>query len=181
MKHLVIVFSASILLLAGCNGSDDSAKNNSTDSTATSGSGNETKEERNKQTAMASIQSFIDRNVDDVLKNADPNTVEYGDGSSPPVRNLDSMKLGMRAWMDAFPDYKGENLLAIADGDHVAVYGDWSGTFKKDFMGMKATGKSFKAKDVDIFTFNDAGKITEHRNVQSMGSIWQQLGVPMKK
>ncbi len=46
---------------------------------------------------------------------------------------------------------------------------------------MKATGKSFKAKDVDIFTFNDAGKITEHRSVQSMATLMQQLGVPMKK
>ncbi len=87
----------------------------------------------------------------------------------------------MKSWLDAFPDYKGENLMAIADGDKVAVYGDWSGTFKKDFMGMKATGKSFKAKDVDIFTFNDEGNITEHRAVQSMGSIFQQLGVPNEK
>jgi predicted ester cyclase len=87
----------------------------------------------------------------------------------------------MKGWLDAFPDYKGENLMAIADGDKVAVLRDWSGTFKKDFMGMKATGKIFKAKDVDIFTFNDAGKITKHRSVQSMTTLMQQLGVPMKK
>ncbi len=35
-------------------------------------------------------------------------------------------------------DYKGENIMYIADGDKVAVYADWSATFKKDFMGMKA-------------------------------------------
>ena len=181
MKKLLLVFSASILLLAGCNGSNDSAKNNSTDSTSMAGSGNEGKEERNKQTALASIQSFNNRNVDDVLKDAEPNAVEYGDGSGPVIKGVDSIKVGMRAWMDAFPDYKGENLKAIADGDEVVVCGDWSGTFKKDFMGMKATGKSFKAKDADIFTFNDEGKITEHRAVQSMEGIFQQVGVPMKK
>ncbi len=103
-----------------------------------------------------------------MLKNSDANIVDYGDGSGPVIRNLDSLKVGMKGWLDAFPDYKSENLTAIADGDKVAVYGDWSGTFKKDFMGMKSTGKTFNAKDVDIFTFNDAGKITEHRSVQSM-------------
>jgi hypothetical protein len=34
-------------------------------------------------------------------------------------------------------------------------------------MGIKPTGKSFKYRDVDLFTFNDAGQITEHRSVQS--------------
>jgi predicted ester cyclase len=46
-------------------------------------------------------------------------------------------------------------------------------------MGMKATGKAFKIKDVDIFKFNDAGKIIEHRAVQSNETMARQLGMPM--
>lgn len=59
------------------------------------------------------------------------------------------------------------------------VYGTWSGTWKGDLMGMKATVKSFKVKDVDIFKFNDAGKVIEHRDVQSMNELSRQLGVKM--
>jgi len=48
-------------------------------------------------------------------------------------------------------------------------------------MGMKPTGKSYKLKDVDLFTFNDEGKITEHRSVQSMETMLSQVGAKMKK
>ena len=78
--------------------------------------------------------------------------------------------------MTAFPDFKGENFTTIAEGNHVVVIGDWSGTFKGDLMGVKPTGKSFKVKDVDIFTFNDEGKITEHRSIQSIEHIMSQVG-----
>ncbi len=43
-------------------------------------------------------------------------------------------------------------------------------------MGIKPTGKSYKVKDVDLFTFNDDGKITEHRSVQSSSTIMMQTG-----
>ena len=76
---------------------------------------------------------------------------------------------------------KFDVLEAVADGDKVMVYGDWSGTFKNDFMGMKATGKSFKVKDVDIFTLNDEGKITSHRNVLPWSAIMEQVGAKMPK
>jgi hypothetical protein len=47
-------------------------------------------------------------------------------------------------------------------------------------MGMKPTGKSFKVKDVDLFTFNDEGKITEHRSVQSGKTMMDMVGAKMK-
>jgi predicted ester cyclase len=184
MKKLLLVFSAFTLLLAGCNGSNDSAKNSgdSTGTSAASANGtNESKEERNKQAATSMMRAINNQNADEAVKYIDQNAADYGDGTGPVVKGMDSIKAGFRGWLEAFPDYKGENLIYIADGDKVAIYGDWSGTFKKDFMGMKSTGKSFKAKDVDILTFNDAGKITEHRSVQSMESIFQQLGVRMNK
>jgi predicted ester cyclase len=184
MKKLLLVFSTSILLFAGCNSSDDAAKNTGDStgtSTASSNSSQESKEERNKQIAMESIKGINNHDADAVLRHIEQNAVDYGDGSGPVMKGLDTIKAGIKAWMEAFPDYKSENEIYIADGDKVAVYADWSATFKKDFMGMKATGKSFKARDVDIFTFNDEGKMTEHRAVQSMGPIFQQLGVPMNK
>jgi predicted ester cyclase len=81
----------------------------------------------------------------------------------------------MKMWIANTTDYQGEDLEAVADGNKVHIYGDWSGAFKNDFMGMKVAGKKFKVKDVDIFTFNDEGKITEHSSVQSIAGMMASL------
>ena len=77
----------------------------------------------------------------------------------------------------AFPVDTIENLVAVADGDWVMLWGKWSGTWKADFMGQKATGKSFTKREVEIFRFNDEGKITEHHSVQSINEIAKQIGL----
>jgi hypothetical protein len=48
-------------------------------------------------------------------------------------------------------------------------------------MGIKPTNKSFKIHDVDLFTFSDDGKITEHHSIQSVQTIFAQLGIKMKQ
>jgi predicted ester cyclase len=101
--------------------------------------------------------------------------------AASPTKGVDSAKKSFETFLAAFPDMKGENFTTIAEGNHVAVIGDWSGTFKGELMGMKPTGKSFKVKDVDIFTFNDEGKITEHRSIQSFATMFAQVGATMPK
>ncbi len=179
MKKIFILAITASLLYA-CNDSADSTS--STDSSSMNSStmnDDESKEERNKQTALASVKAFSNKDVEAALKDVDNDAMEYGEGSMEPVKGRDSVTKWMTAWTAAIPDLKGENLMAAADGDHVMVYGEWSGTWKNDFMGMKATGKSFKVKDVDIFKFNDAGKIIEHRNIQSHENMDKQLGMSM--
>jgi steroid delta-isomerase-like uncharacterized protein len=136
--------------------------------------------ERNKATALASMEAFNSHNVDAILKDVASDVVDYGDGSGMVIKSKDSIKAMMSSYLKAFPDTKGENLTAMAEGNKVAIFGTWSGKFTNEFMGMKPTGKSYKYNDVDIFTFNDAGQITEHRNIQSPKVMWMQLGVNMK-
>ena len=169
------------LLFLACNNDKTSDTTNGTDSASNGMNSKPDMKERNKETAMASEKAANDHNTDEVLKNVTADFVDYGDGSMPPIKGSDSAKAFVKMFMASFPDYKGENLMALADGDHVAVIGDWSGTFKKDLMGMKATNKQFKVKDVDIFTFNSDGKITEHRSIQSLDNILKQLGTSMPK
>jgi predicted ester cyclase len=171
--------AATVALLASCKEKVAGTYSTTSDSASLQSSAY-AKQERNKQTALESIRGFEQKNVDSILKNVDSNSVEYGDGSMAPVRGVDSVRKMMTMWLAAIPDYRGSNFLVTADSNHVMVYGEWSGTWQNDLMGMKATGKSFKANDVDIFTFNDEGKITEHRNVQSMNTIAMQLGMPMQ-
>lgn len=177
MKKVQLLAFAACLFFAACN---DGANNTVADSSNTSGDTTkmtqEDKEERNKRVALESINAINAHNVDGVLKDATPDGIDYGEGSQPPVKGIDSIKVGIKMFLDAFPDYKGDNLQAVADGDYVFVYGDWTGTFKNDIMGTKATGKSFKIRDVDIFKFNDEGKITEHRAIMPWSAVMQQVG-----
>lgn len=184
MKHLLAICAAVCLISASCtsnNPNSNSGKDSSAMSGSTSGmSASAGMAEKNKATAMASIQGFITHDANAVLKDVSPDFVDYGDGSSPPIKGMDSCKAMINSMLATFPDIRGENLLAIADGDHVAIFGDWSGTFKGKMGNTSPTGKSFKIKDVDLFTFNSNGQISEHHSVQSMDAMMKQI-MPGKK
>ncbi len=176
MKKVFFATLLSVSLFIGCNDEKKDETTNKTESTDKTNS-TEDKEERNKKTALASVEGINAHDANVVLKDAAPDAVDYGDGSMAPTKSMDSVKAGLSAWLTAFPDVKGENLKAVADGDWVVVWGDWSGTWKGDFMGQKATGKSYKLKDADIFKFNDDGKITEHHSIQSNMVSAMQVGM----
>lgn len=182
MKKVQLLAFAACLSFAACN-NDSSNVGSSTDKDTTKSTTmtQEDKEERNKKVVMESIDAMNAHNPDNVLKDVTADAVDYGDGSMPPAKSVDTVKNGMKTFLAAFPDYKGSDLVAVADGDRVMVYGEWTGTFKNDYMGMKATNKSFKVKDVDIFTLNDDGKITSHRNVLPWSVSLMQVGAKMPK
>lgn len=182
MKRLLAILSAVCLIAIGCTNTQSSASDKDTSKTTSAGMGSSGDMlEKNRATALASVQGFISHDANAILKDIAPDFVDYGDGSSPPVKGMDSCKAMIQSFLVAFPDIKGENLLAVADGNHVAVFGDWSGTFKAKLMNMEPTGKSFKIKDVDLFTFNNNGQITDHRSVQSMGTMMTQVAADKKK
>ncbi|MBC7829911.1 MAG: ester cyclase [Chitinophagaceae bacterium] len=181
----LLLSAAVTLLLTACEQKPDNASSYPTgsDSSAVVGATSaEEKEERNKETALASARAIATGNMDSVLKDVTADVTDYGDGGGDVIKNKDTLTTMLKSFATAFPDWKGDNLMAAADGDYVYVYGDWSGTFKNDFMGMKATGKPFKFKDVDIFKFNDQGKIIEHRSIQKFATMMEQIGAqPSKK
>jgi len=170
--------AVSILLLSSCNNekkTDEGMKEEKTEDSA------EAKEEKNKQTALASVNAMIAGDVETTLKDVTADAIDYGDGSMAPVKSKDSIMAMLKSWRGSISEYKADNLTALADGDYVAVWGDWAATFKTDFMGMKTAGKKIKIKDVDIFKFNSDGKMTEHYNVQSSAEMMKQLGMASPK
>ena len=186
MKKVFLLLAVSTALFTACQTSPtkegtEAGDTSRSDTTSAAGMG-ENKEERNKKIMMASFDAMASHNVNEMLKDCAPDCVDYGDGSMPPVKGKDSIAKMINMWMDAFPDNKGNDLKFVADGDWVMVWGEWTGTFKSDFMGMKATNKSYKMKDVDIFKMNDAGQVIEHHNVQSPNTMMRQVGMtPPKK
>ncbi|MEX6686581.1 ester cyclase [Danxiaibacter flavus] len=177
MKAQIIPLAIALLLTTSCTSNQSSSTQKDTTAATSNATDNkEAMEEKNKATALASIQGFNTHSVDQIFKDAAPDMIDYGDGTDAGLKGRDSIKALMKDFFTSFPDMKGENLLALADGNKVVVFGDWSGTFKGEFMGKKPTGKSFKFKDADLYTFNDAGQIIEHRGVQNMSVFWAQVG-----
>ena len=178
-KFFLLASIIGALYLTACN--DGSTGTTGTDSKKDSTAmTQEDKEERNKKTALASVNEFLAGNIDGVFKDVVPDATDYFDGTMPAIKGVDSIKAGMKGWLAAF-EVKGNNIEAVADGNTVIVYGDWTYTWKNDFMGAKANGKSTTYKDVDIFTFNDEGKMTSHRSIYPSSAFMASVGVPAPK
>ena len=176
MKRLLIISSILFFFIA-CNensGNNTAADNDKTDSSRAEKV--ESKEDRNKKIIKEAMAALNDHNVDKMVGLMAPDAVDHGDGSGRTIKGVDSIKANMTSMMNSFPDFKADDLRYFADGDHVVVIGQYSGTFKKDMGNMKATGKSFKFPDADIFTLNDEGKITSHRYIQPDATFFSQIG-----
>jgi len=178
MKHTFFI-SAAIILSAfmACNNPANTGGNatSKTDSSAVV-----SKTDRNKKTIMAGMEGLNAHDLNKVFKDIAANFLDYQDGSMPPQKG-DSAKESLRIFTAAFPDMKAENQVYCAEGDNVMVLSDWTMTFKNDMGSLKATGKTAKFKDVDIFTFDDNGKITSHRSIYPNSAMLAQVGVDMAK
>lgn len=175
MKKIIFSLLPVMILIVACN--NDKKMEEGADKKEATPSTVENKEERNKKVVMASMENFMKGDMDGTFKDAAAGFVDYADGSTPPMTNIDTLKSFMKMLTNSIEGYRGENLNYYADGDYVLVHGDWLGTFKNDLMGIKATGKPVKFKDVDIFKLNDEGKITEHSAVQNLGAVLMAAGM----
>ncbi len=76
------------------------------------------------------------------------------------------------------PDMHIEVEDVIASGDKVAVRSTMTGTDTQGFMpGMPPTGKPFAMGAIDVFTFDEGGKNSEHHGVYDMMGTMGQLGL----
>jgi len=184
MKKLFLILAAASFF-AACNSSGSSSNDEKKDSSNTMSNGNsamESKREKNEKTALASVMAINSHDADAVLKDVTADATDYGDGSMAPMKGVDTIKSMIKGWMDAFePKIENATAYSNADGSQVVVIGETSGTFKKDFMGMKATNKPYKVWDGDILTFNEDGKITSHRSIQAGTTMMMQVGAKMPK
>ena len=72
------------------------------------------------------------------------------------------------------PDMKWEILDMMASGDKVIVRGQGSGTPNGPFMGVPASGKSFKVMSIDIHTIKN-GRIAHTHHLEDWATALQQL------
>ena len=125
---------------------------------------------------MLSIQAFNSHNANEILKNWDSSAIDYGDGTGRSIAGIDSLRYIYSMLFKAIPNIKVDSLKTLTDnGEHVIVTGQWSGTFKNDSLGIKETTINFW--NGDFFTFNEKGKIIQHKSIQSHLTILAQMGL----
>ena len=78
--------------------------------------------------------------------------------------------LSLVHWLrKSFPDVQWHALDTVVQEDKMAVLWECTGTHKGDFMGIPASGKTFKTTFMNIYYFNPSGKIT--KDVAAVGMI----------
>lgn len=81
-----------------------------------------------------------------------------------------------KGWLDAMPDLEWQPIIPlVTSGDQVWAYGKYSGTFKNDWMGMKANNRKIEFTAVDIVRIENR-KIAEHWDVMDLKTMLEQMG-----
>lgn len=81
-----------------------------------------------------------------------------------------------RAQRTAFPDQRHENVrMHFADDDTVVSEFDLLGTNTGEFLGLPATGRSFRVPVIAVFSF-DGDRITNERVYLDSASLLRQIG-----
>jgi len=99
------------------------------------------------------------------------------DPGLPPemTRDREGFKLFFRMFRAAFPDQKFDSEFMVAEGEKVVAYGTVEGTHTGDFLGIEASGKPFKVRNIDICRFNAEGLIAEHWGLFDLAGMMRQL------
>lgn len=97
----------------------------------------------------------------------------------PPMPDLSGDAAGFREAATriraAFPDWRSELHLLVAEGDYVAEHFTASGTQRGEIMGFPATNRTVRVPGVNIFRLRD-GKITDRWGLLDMAALFAQLG-----
>lgn len=103
-----------------------------------------------------------------------PNVIDHDPASdqAPGPEGFIQFFTGFRA---AFPDLNISVEQLVADEDNVAIAYTVTGTHRGDFLGIPATGKSIKARGVQIARFEN-GQIVERWGSSDQLGILQQIG-----
>lgn len=138
---------------------------------------NDDKEKANLAASAAGGEAFNAHDVDKVMAMyADDAIFNWNSSPEGPTKGKKAIMKGLTDYYAMSSDVKGETVNTWAAGDYVAAEVVSSGTHDGDGMGMKATNKKFKLRELHVTKFAD-GKITElHIFANSMA--WAvQLGM----
>jgi steroid delta-isomerase-like uncharacterized protein len=88
----------------------------------------------------------------------------------------EGVKTFFRMQLAALPDLHFQVQDIFASGSKVVARVRYTGTNRGDFMGMPASGKRADVQLIDMFLFDDSGRVCEHWGVIDLMAMMQQLG-----
>jgi steroid delta-isomerase-like uncharacterized protein len=135
---------------------------------------------RNISNAKKLIDEVINTgNVELCDRHLAANRVDHQDYGLPPgsANGHAGFRRVLGGFIEAFPDLRLDVQFVVADDDRVVFYVSTTGTHRGLFMGAAPTSKAFKVNGVDIFRFDDEGKISEHWGVFDTFGLLAQLGL----
>jgi len=97
----------------------------------------------------------------------------YGDGKM--ISGLETLRLTLVREREAF-DGQIKIEQAVSSGPYVAALVQISGTLKADVGELKATGRTFAERGIDVFRIEN-GKIVEWDNYRNLLDLKRQLGL----
>lgn len=133
--------------------------------------------ERNKQ-VMRKFLQFINtcdrRLADEIIDDA--HVVFTAPTSPEPMHGIDAYIGVVQMMRSGMPDIQWKIEEMIAEGDKVMCRFTMTGTQTKPFMGLPATGKAFCVTAMNIYEFNEEGKIVREVGLPDLFSLMTQLG-----
>ena len=84
-----------------------------------------------------------------------------------------------KSYRTAFPDMKIKITHLFAEGDMVATFVNWTGTFTGELMGTQPTGRKFDMDACILTRHREDGKQVEAIPFVDTANLYQQLGVPV--
>lgn len=114
------------------------------------------KDERNKAIALQCIRAYEAHDSEYIISQNANDVVNIYSGQ-PPIHGIDSCRIALREAFNSFT-YNPSVVRAVADSNCVFVFLNVEGSLKK-------TSETFHTKSIEIFKFNDDGKIILHTGV----------------
>lgn len=97
-------------------------------------------------------------------------------GTGESAIGTDGLKAIYEEYRAAFPDFRHDIDVMIAEGDHVAVFMMSRGTHEGEFRGVQPTGNEIAIEDTGLLRIED-GNIVDARPLSDMLGLFEQLGV----
>lgn len=133
------------------------------------------KEEKNLAAVRGAIDAFNKQDLDLYWSFHTEDTTSHEVYFPNPLTKEEMSKFVPELW-EAYPDWKIDTKLMVAEGDMVAIENIMTATFVNDHGDIKATGKSFSVPEGVFFQMKD-GKIQHVRVYLDRQSQNEQLGI----
>lgn len=132
---------------------------------------------KNVATALAVYEAFNARDLDKAVSTTLENAVWNDHGRGVTTKTRSELKAYFKEWADAFSDGKITDTKAIDAGDTVVVEYVGRGTNDGAMGALPASGKRIELSFVDIFNFDNDGKINGGGSYYDTFSMLVQMGV----